>query len=586
MRAWPAIVLALLAGSAQAQTTSNTRLAILQAEDRRAPTARDLLILRSAARLRDPQTARIAVRALGRLERPAVIADIVPALRHPLPEVRAEAANAIAQAAQGAKGGLVAGTSAASAQTSLLARLNDEAEPSVRAAISEAVARLPYKTAADVDRAEAAILQASANNGITDRLGVAKGLEALVRLHSGLRAPGSRAIEWLVQSLRLPHEHPEQDPPRDARVRRLALEALIAANAVTDEAVEYGAGDPDPQVRRLAMRAVAISRRGLPLVVEGLEDPAAMVRLEALRAAGAIAAHGGPGDEVACAAALGATTDADLSVALAALDALGGCGDSADVVAALEHTVNDLSTAGAPRGWHRSAHAIVALAKAAPEKAAPALRQFVTSRTPQLRVYAARAAALLNDRGTLEQLSIDEDTRVAKAALAVMGAGLRPEKTARDRAAAPLNAADLRRLAAPRARVTIRDVGRFDIALFTAEAPATVLRFAELAQSGYYNGQTFELVAPNALVQTEDRAARAADVPLLRDEVGLWPHVRGAVGIATRGRDTGDARIFIDLVDNPRFDHEHTVFAQVLNGIDIVDQIQEGDAIESIEIIP
>jgi cyclophilin family peptidyl-prolyl cis-trans isomerase len=71
----------------------------------------------------------------------------------------------------------------------------------------------------------------------------------------------------------------------------------------------------------------------------------------------------------------------------------------------------------------------------------------------------------------------------------------------------------------------------------------------------------------------------------LRDEVGSWPHVRGAVGISTRGRDTGDAQIFIDLVDNPRLDHEYTVFAQVLNGIEIVDRILEGDVIEKVEIL-
>ena len=59
----------------------------------------------------------------------------------------------------------------------------------------------------------------------------------------------------------------------------------------------------------------------------------------------------------------------------------------------------------------------------------------------------------------------------------------------------------------------------------------------------------------------------------------------GAVGISTRGRDTGDAQIFIDLVDNPRLDHDYTVFAQVLNGIDVVDRILEGDAIERIEIV-
>ena len=58
------------------------------------------------------------------------------------------------------------------------------------------------------------------------------------------------------------------------------------------------------------------------------------------------------------------------------------------------------------------------------------------------------------------------------------------------------------------------------------------------------------------------------------------------VGISTRGHDTGDAQIFVDLVDNPRLDHQYTVFAQVLNGIDVVDQILEGDVIDRIEIIP
>jgi cyclophilin family peptidyl-prolyl cis-trans isomerase len=61
--------------------------------------------------------------------------------------------------------------------------------------------------------------------------------------------------------------------------------------------------------------------------------------------------------------------------------------------------------------------------------------------------------------------------------------------------------------------------------------------------------------------------------------------VRGAVGISTRGRDTGDAQIFIDLVDNPRLNHDYTVFAQALNGLDVVDQILEGDVIETIEIV-
>jgi cyclophilin family peptidyl-prolyl cis-trans isomerase len=146
----------------------------------------------------------------------------------------------------------------------------------------------------------------------------------------------------------------------------------------------------------------------------------------------------------------------------------------------------------------------------------------------------------------------------------------------------------LRRLASPRARIRIAGVGAFEIALFTAEAPLTVLQFAELAQAGYYNGLTFHRVLANFVIQGGSPAANeyVGHPSHMRDELGLWPHVRGAVGISTRGRDTGDAQIFIDLVDNPRLDHNYTVFAQVLNGMEFVDRILEGDVIESVEILP
>src|SRR5919197_114064 len=88
---------------AQIQAPPVTRFAVLQAENRRALTLRDLSVIRSGTRSADPQTARIAVRALGRLERPSLIPDIRPVLKHAWPEVRAEAANALGQALQGTR---------------------------------------------------------------------------------------------------------------------------------------------------------------------------------------------------------------------------------------------------------------------------------------------------------------------------------------------------------------------------------------------------------------------------------------------------------------------------------------------------
>ena len=98
-----------------------------------------------------------------------------------------------------------------------------------------------------------------------------------------------------------------------------------------------------------------------------------------------------------------------------------------------------------------------------------------------------------------------------------------------------LNAEDLRRLAGPRARITIRQVGIVELALFTTQAPAAVLRFAHLAESGYYNGLTFHRVVPNFVIQGGSPGANeyVGDARFMRDEVGLWPHVRGAVGVST-----------------------------------------------------
>jgi peptidyl-prolyl cis-trans isomerase B (cyclophilin B) len=75
------------------------------------------------------------------------------------------------------------------------------------------------------------------------------------------------------------------------------------------------------------------------------------------------------------------------------------------------------------------------------------------------------------------------------------------------------------------------------------------------------------------------------DGPFLRDEVGLRSHRRGAVGISTRGRNTGDAQIFVDLVDLPRLDHDYTVFAEVVSGMATVDQLLEGDVMAKVEIV-
>jgi cyclophilin family peptidyl-prolyl cis-trans isomerase len=140
---------------------------------------------------------------------------------------------------------------------------------------------------------------------------------------------------------------------------------------------------------------------------------------------------------------------------------------------------------------------------------------------------------------------------------------------------------------AQRMRITMARGGSFDLRLFPDEAPATVARVVTLARKGYYNGLTFHRVVPNFVLQGGSPGANeyVGDGPFMRDELGLRTHARGTLGISTRGRDTGDAQLFINLVDNPRLDHNFTVFAEITAGMDVVDAVLEGDVIDRIDVL-
>jgi cyclophilin family peptidyl-prolyl cis-trans isomerase len=126
--------------------------------------------------------------------------------------------------------------------------------------------------------------------------------------------------------------------------------------------------------------------------------------------------------------------------------------------------------------------------------------------------------------------------------------------------------------------------GTVTLALDREVAPVTVARFTQLVRAGYYDGLTFHRVVPNFVVQGGSPGANEyVGAPrFMRDEPGPTSHVRGAVGISTRGWDTGDAQIFIDLVDLPRLDRDYTVFAYVTSGMEFVDRMLEGAVIKSI----
>ena len=112
-------------------------------------------------------------------------------------------------------------------------------------------------------------------------------------------------------------------------------------------------------------------------------------------------------------------------------------------------------------------------------------------------------------------------------------------------------------------------------------------RFARLVSSGYFEGLTFHRVVTNFVLQGGSPGANeySGTAAYTRDELGLVSHWRGTVATSTRGRDTGDGQIFINLVDNLRLNHDYTVFGEVVSGMDVTDQVAEGDVIVRASVV-
>lgn len=127
--------------------------------------------------------------------------------------------------------------------------------------------------------------------------------------------------------------------------------------------------------------------------------------------------------------------------------------------------------------------------------------------------------------------------------------------------------------------------GSFVIRLRGDIAPIMAGRVLQLASRGYYNGLTWQRVEPDFVIQGGSPGANEyVGLPdYLHDELGNVPHVRGTVGMSTRGHDTGDGQWFVNLRDNRRLDRDYTVFGEVVKGIEVVDGILEGDTIQAIE---
>ena len=128
--------------------------------------------------------------------------------------------------------------------------------------------------------------------------------------------------------------------------------------------------------------------------------------------------------------------------------------------------------------------------------------------------------------------------------------------------------------------------GTIQLELAVLDAPQTTESFVTLARSGYYDGLTFHRVIYNYVVQGGDPRSDSEGGPgfTLRDELNQRPFLRGTVGMALDWRDTGGSQFFITHSPQPQLDGRYTVFAQVVDGMDVLDQLREGDVIERMRV--
>ena len=140
--------------------------------------------------------------------------------------------------------------------------------------------------------------------------------------------------------------------------------------------------------------------------------------------------------------------------------------------------------------------------------------------------------------------------------------------------------------------------GTMKLEFFEKDAPKTVANFVKLAQSGYYDGLKWHRVIPDFVIQ--------GGCPNSKEGSGGIPgtggpgyqidceldgenqfHDRGVLSMAHAGRNTGGSQFFVchSRRNTAHLDRNHTCFGKVFEGLDVLDDIRQGDSIERIEII-
>ena len=131
--------------------------------------------------------------------------------------------------------------------------------------------------------------------------------------------------------------------------------------------------------------------------------------------------------------------------------------------------------------------------------------------------------------------------------------------------------------------------GNLVLELFASDVPVTVNNFVFLAREGFYNDTTFHRVVREPspfVVQGGCPIGDGTGNPgyQFADEITEHTHVTGALSMANSGPDTNGSQFFITLAPQHHLDGQHTVFGQLIEGMDVLDSIEQGDVMIRIRI--
>lgn len=129
------------------------------------------------------------------------------------------------------------------------------------------------------------------------------------------------------------------------------------------------------------------------------------------------------------------------------------------------------------------------------------------------------------------------------------------------------------------------------VEFYENDAPKTVANFIKLSKEGFYDGLTFHRVIPNFVIQGGCPNGNGMGGPGYTIDCeldgGNQYHDRGVLSMAHAGKNTGGSQFFIchSRTQTAHLDRKHTCFGKVVEGVDTVDAIRQGDVIEKIVVL-